>query len=157
MFQLHPTVQGRSDEDHSVVFCLGPSSLFALDTSSLRNMLNLGTKHPQLAEEFENGKFVVNKSSRGFSRIAIDRTHEQNNKCAKGDGGEIGLTENTSELRRWTVAGPEISRLIAEFEAAMEEDNAKAPDLRHHEQVKSIQSTFEKQVMDLSHRCRNNG
>jgi hypothetical protein len=29
-FQL----QGRSDEDHSVVFCLGPSSLFALDTSS---------------------------------------------------------------------------------------------------------------------------
>ena len=67
----------------------------------------------------------------------------------KGDGGEIGLTENSSELRRWTVAGPEKSRLIAEFEAAMEEDQAKAPDLRHYEQVKSIQSTFEKQVLDL--------
>jgi len=40
-------------------------------------------------------------------------------------------------------------RLIAEFEAAMEEGNAKAPDLRHHEQVKSIQCTFEKQVLAL--------
>jgi hypothetical protein len=45
--------------------------------------------------------------------------------------------------------GPEISRLIAEFEALMEEDRAKAPDLRYHEQVKSIQNTFEKQVLDL--------
>ena len=116
----------------------------------LRDMLSLGTKHPHLAEEFENGNFVVHKSSRAFSRIPIDQAHEQNNKCVKGDGGAIGLTENTSELRRWMVAGPEISRLIAEFEAAMEEDqdHAKAP-LRHHEQFKSIQSTFEKQVLDL--------
>ena len=47
------------------------------------------------------------------------------------------------------VVGPEISSLIAEFEGAMEEDHAKAPDLHHHEQVKGIQSTFEKQVLDL--------
>ena len=105
MSQLHPTVQGRSDEDHSVVFCLGPSSLFALDTSSLRNMLNLGTKHPQLAEEFENGKFVVNKSSRAFSRIPIDRTHEQNNKCAKGEREKCLFNDalNTFYLRLYGV------------------------------------------------------
>ena len=112
-------------------------------------MLSLGTKHPHQAEEFENGNFVMHKSSRAFSRIPIDQAHEQNNKCVRGDGGVIGLTENTSELRRWMVAGPDISRLVAEFEAAMEEYHAKAPDLRHHEQVKNIQSTFEKQVLDL--------
>jgi len=115
----------------------------------LRDMLSIGTKHPQLAKEFEDGNFVVHKTGRAFSGIPIDQAHEQNNKCVKGDGGAIGLTENTSELLRWMVAGPEIARLIAEFEAAMEEGNAKAPDLRHHEQVKSIQSTFEKQVLAL--------
>ena len=31
----------------------------------------------------------------------------------------------------------------------MKEDHAKAPDLHHHKQVKSIQCTFEKQVLDL--------
>ena len=115
----------------------------------LRVMLSLGTKHPHLAEEFKNGNFVVHKSSRAFSRIPIGQTREQNNKCVKGDGGTIGLTENTSELHWWLVTGPEISRIIAEFEAAMEEDNAKAPDLHHHEPVESIQITFEKQVLDL--------
>ena len=42
--------------------------------------------------------------------------HEQNNEVIKSDGGAIGVTEDPSVLRRWMVAGPEISRLVANYE-----------------------------------------
>jgi hypothetical protein len=38
------------------------------------------------------------------------------NEKMKGDGGVIGLTENPNALLRWIVAGPEITRVIEEFE-----------------------------------------
>ena len=34
----------------------------------------------------------------------------------KLDGDAIGLTEDLSALRRWTVTGPEMCRLVQEFE-----------------------------------------
>ena len=36
----------------------------------------------------------------------------------KGDGGAVGLTENPAALRRWMVSGPEMARLIGEFEVS---------------------------------------
>ena len=33
-----------------------------------------------------------------FSLIAFDHAHKQNNAIVKGDGGAIGLTENSSQL-----------------------------------------------------------
>ena len=47
-----------------------------------------------------------------FSAIPLDQAHEQNNAYVKGDGGAIGLTDNATALRRWMVAGPEVTRLI---------------------------------------------
>ena len=47
--------------------------------------------------------------------MAIDQAHEQSNAVVKGDGGAIGLTEDSAALRRWMIAGPEISRLVGEF------------------------------------------
>ena len=47
--------------------------------------------------------------------MAIDQAYEQNNAVSKGDRGVIGLTEDQTALRRWTVAGPELSRLVDEF------------------------------------------
>ncbi|VDI11877.1 Hypothetical predicted protein, partial [Mytilus galloprovincialis] len=85
--------------------------------------------------------------------ITIDQAHEQNNKLVKGDGGAIGLTENMTQLQRWMVSGPEIARVINEFESAQErikKDQSKGPDLRHHEQVKSRQDTFARQFDDES-------
>ena len=52
----------------------------------LRDMVTLKEKHPQLAQQFESGKFVVHKSSRQFSGMAIDQAHEQANAVIKGDG-----------------------------------------------------------------------
>ena len=48
--------------------------------------------------------------------MPIDQAHEQNNAFAKGDGGAVGLTDNPSALRRWMIAGPEIARVIGEFD-----------------------------------------
>ena len=58
---------------------------------------------------------LIKETDSKFSNIAIDQAHEQNNAIVKGDGGAIGLTEEPAALRRWMVAGPEISRLIDEF------------------------------------------
>ena len=53
-----------------------------------------------VARSFDDGFFTVNKSSKRFAANAIDQAHEQNNAIVKGDGGAVGLTENSSALRR---------------------------------------------------------
>ena len=98
--------------------------MFALDHTNysrwlsvhIRDMMTLGEKHPDVLREFEHGNFVVHKTTNNFSAIAIDQCHEQNNAMVKGSGGAIGLTGNPGALRRWMVAGPEIARIITEFE-----------------------------------------
>ena len=82
----------------------------------LRDMMCLEKQHPDVAREFHQGNFVVHKSDKNFSAMAIDQAHEQNNAVIKGDGGAIGVTEDPSALRRWMVAGTEISRLVANYE-----------------------------------------
>ena len=64
-----------------------------------------------------------------------------------GDGGIIGITTDPHALRRWMVSGPEISRIIQEFEGARERTtNAKQ---KHHEQTQATQIKFAKQVQSL--------
>ncbi|MES9879584.1 MAG: TCR domain-containing protein, partial [Sedimenticola sp.] len=135
---------------------------FALDHTNysrwlpvhLRDMMNLENMHPDIAAQFESGKFVIKKTHRRFSSIAIDQCHEQNNCIVKDEGGAIGLTENTSQLLRWMVAGPEMARVIGEFEHSAESIKRKmsqGPDVKHHEQTRSVQATFVKQVRSLCH------
>ena len=80
----------------------------------LRDIASLQKFHLKIAEEFANGNFTVRKTGKAFSNMAIDQAHEQNNAVVNGDGGAIGLTEDPSPLRRWMVAGPELSRLVNE-------------------------------------------
>ena len=115
----------------------------------LRDMVTLAEKHPAVHQEILNGNFTVNKTGRTFSNISIDQAHEHNNACVKGDGGAVGLIQNPAALRRWMVSGPEMARLIEEFQASMEKPEEK-PDFRHHEQCKSIQMAFFNQVKALT-------
>ena len=62
-------------------------------------MANLCTAHPQIAEEFNSGNFIVRKTGRAFSAMAIDQAHEHNNCAVKSDGGAIGLTQSPDALR----------------------------------------------------------
>ena len=87
----------------------------------IRDMNLLGKIHPNTLTEFKKGHFTVRKTLNRFSAIAIDHVHEQNNKWVKGDGGVIGLTENSTELLHWTVSGLEIARIINEFQCDFNE------------------------------------
>ncbi|KAK6196169.1 hypothetical protein SNE40_001446 [Patella caerulea] len=42
----------------------------------IRDMMSLEQQHPDVAKEFHNGNFVIHKSRREFSAMAIDQTHE---------------------------------------------------------------------------------
>ena len=83
-------------------------------------MVTLMDVHPTVFAEFLKRTFVVKKTARRFSAIAIDHAHEQNNASVKGDGGAVGLTKNHGALRRWIVSGPEMARVIGKFEASTE-------------------------------------
>lgn len=77
-----------------------------------RDMLPLEQKHPQLAQEFQSGNFVVHKSSRQFPAVAIDQAHEQVNAIIMSNEGAIGVTEDPSALRIWIITAPEVTHLV---------------------------------------------
>ena len=117
----------------------------------LRDKFALKDNAPDVALEFRKGNFTVSKTTCRFSAMAIDQAHEQNNALVKGDGGAVGLTENPNALRRWMVSGPEIARVISEFESSIlaQTSRNKNDNLKHHEETPSIQSAFRKDVKAL--------
>ena len=54
-----------------------------------RDTVQLKDFHPKVYEHFESGAFVVNKTTRVFSAIALDHAHEQENAAIKGDDGAV--------------------------------------------------------------------
>ena len=113
----------------------------------IRDMTQLSHINASVLSEFMAGKFTVNKTGRAFSSIAIDQAHEQLNAAVKGDGGIIGLTENETALRRWLIAGPEIARLLDDFESSSQQSVSFTP--VHHEEKPGLQNTFIREVKAL--------
>ena len=113
-------------------------------------MMTLHERHPDVASQFAQGGFVVHKTKRPFSTIAIDHAHKQHNKIVKGDGGAVGLLQNPRALLRWMVAGPELARAIEEFEINCLNHcsgNIDTSNLKHHEDTVLV--TFAKDVRAL--------
>lgn len=108
-------------------------------------MVTLRETHPDVAAEFRKGNFSICKSAQAFSAIAVDYVHEQLNQLIKEDGGAIGLTGNEHTLRRWMIAGPEIVRMINEFETVVDKSDCKHPEL-----TPSCQSRLIKDVTNLT-------
>ena len=73
--------------------------------------------------------------------------HEQVNAQVKGEGGAIGLTENPAALRRWMIAGPEVARIIQEFEETYSKVSEEK--CHHHEQIPGVQAAFKEDVLSL--------
>ena len=100
----------------------------------LRDMYRLKDVAPDVAVQFQQGKFAVSKTSKPFLAIPIDQAHERNNALVKREAGAVGLTENPSALRRWMVTGPEIPRIINAFETSMvTECTENEQSKKHHE------------------------
>ena len=113
----------------------------------LRDMAELSTKHPEVAKQFNDGNFTITKTNRVFSAIRIDQAHEQSNVFIKGDGGAVGLTDNPDAFRRWMVAGPDVAMVIEEFHNEQQHLAGKAN--KHHDQIRSVQTAFAKDVRCL--------
>ena len=101
----------------------------------VRDMATLHKSHPNVYQKFTSRAFAVQKSKNAFSAIV------------KGEGGAVGLTENPSALRRWTIGGPEIARMVTEYEGQSAPEKKQSP--KHHEQVPSVQNSFLKNVKSL--------
>lgn len=116
-------------------------------TVHIKDLEMLPSTAPTINSEFNNGKFVISKTKTLFSALAIDQAHEQNNAMLKADGGAVGLMQDPVSLRRFTVAGPEVSSLLTEFK--IQTDNSLENTAVHHEQYNSFQSNFLQNCQDL--------
>ena len=58
----------------------------------------------------------------------------------------IGITDNPNALLRWITAGPEIARIIEEFESTFQQQTKST---KHHDQSPSVQRQFAKHVMAM--------
>ena len=106
-----------------------------------------------IKQEFENDRhWVISKTMNSFLAIPFDQAHEQENKVVKGSGGAVGLTENPVAFKRRMLSGPEVARLVTQFqEENFYDDDPEIPkNFKHHEQGISTQKTFHKQVNSLS-------
>ena len=103
--------------------------------------------HPNVHNEFSRDKFTVQKTNRKFSRIGLDHNQEQLNAKVKGVSVVIGLTEEESALRQWHIAGPEIARLLEEYEANEAEILAVR---EHHDSSRATQRKFKQDVKLLA-------
>jgi len=75
----------------------------------LKDLDNLSTS---LFNEFVRGSFTVNKNACVFSGMGVDQAHEQNNKCAKIDGGAIGILDNELAQLEWSLTGPLLAEML---------------------------------------------
>ena len=90
-------------------------------SAHIPDMNLLSSTHPDIHQEFTNGSFVVHKTEKVFSSIA---------------------------LRRWMIAGPEVARIIQEFEETYSKKVSEEK-RHHHEQIPGVQAAFKKDVLSL--------
>ena len=85
-----------------------------------------------------NGSGWVQALAEAGTALPLDQNHEQENAIVKGDGGNIGLTENPPALQKWAVIGPEKSTLLVMSEETFME--VVQPDYKHHEEGAASQT-----------------
>ena len=75
-------------------------------------------RYPSEYKKFAAGNFWFLKTNKEFSRMALDQLHEQNNKCIKSVSSATPIIywQDDSALVRWELCGPELCRIVEEFE-----------------------------------------
>ena len=85
----------------------------------------------------------TNKDPKSIFLHGIDQCHKQLNTIVKGDGGALGITEDEEKFRKWMVCGPEIARMVKEFEhvTILKDEDTQ---FRHHEDTltKAVQQSL---------------
>ncbi|KAG1672959.1 CUGBP Elav-like family member 2 [Nymphon striatum] len=122
------------------------STLAGVNSNTLSNMAAIASVNG-LGNNCPSAVDALTQAYSGVPQYS-HQAHEQNNACIKGDGGAVGLTDNPNALRRWMVAGPEVSRVIGEFDDA-QQYKKKQTDTRHHDQTAGVQKAYAKDVTSL--------
>ena len=110
-------------------------------------MLLIKKQNGDLYKDVKNKKFVVQKLARKFSLIAMNHNHERKNVIGKGVGG---AREDDEALRRWCVCGPEVARVLKEFEACRTPIKELTVVKEHHKANTLAQKTFMIDVKNLT-------
>ena len=81
----------------------------------------------------------------------VYKINKQNNEIINGDGGFIGLTQDPNALLKWAVSGPEVVRVISEFESSIVTNTGTGmrDATEQHDQNRSAQQRFSSQVQNL--------
>ena len=102
-------------------------------------MMNVRVKHPDPYRQFADGLVTIAKTQHPFPMIGFDQNHEQQKKELKMHGVTLNLSDERV-FTEWAVAGPEIARVITEFEVRML--TRKNAVFKHHVQSPSVQQRF---------------
>ena len=126
---------------------------FALDhtnyarwlTIHVFDLISLPITHPDVYQQMLKGFFSFAKTKRPFSRMALDQVHEQNNKIIKGVGGATSLlnTQDESALIRWETCGPEVARIVLEFQDSLYKQDASSSAAKNHEDYEKFNRDVE--------------
>ena len=103
----------------------------------------IGLTWPEVYSELMKGHFSFLKTKSLFSIMPLDQMHEQNNKYIKGFSGATHLVNHCddSAFVRWELCGPELSRILCEFEEDI--DVPKGQKIhRHHGDNVTFQNNF---------------
>ena len=105
-------------------------------------------------DRFNEGFFTFQKAENQFSQIVLDQVHGQNNRTTKSCGGVTDLVNNVEEsaLIRWETCGPEVTRIINEFEKSMKLEAPEEDDSNlhlHHEDSATYEKKFSSDVKNL--------
>ena len=118
------------------------------------DLVNLQELFPDVHAEMMKGNFSFLKTKSQYSRMALDQVHEQNNKIIKGAGGATQLLNraNESALIRWETCGPDIARIVGEFEDLLHssDNDTLETTKKHHEDTPSFRLKFKKDVQTLT-------
>ena len=99
--------------------------------------------NPDVNDAFINeGNFVISRTPNVFSAMNNDQCYDQLNKLLKGDGGDTGIAEDEDRLRKWMVCGPEVARIVMEFEKNSVLKQTRKIEYRHHEETVAYQKRF---------------
>ncbi len=77
----------------------------------LADMSILPQTAARVFDEFENGNFVVKKTSKTFNQLSVDQALEHVNKQGKVAGGLIGITRSESAREKWCLTYNDMARL----------------------------------------------
>ena len=143
----------RSEEDSRYVIKLAEltkmyvSWLERLGIEQLSRVRSTTLKTRILAQfpdisEYKEGRDILLAFNKDIG-LSLKKAYNYN---YNGDGGAIGLTQNPELLQRWMIAGPEVARIICEFESYLKQHHNLFEGTCHHEQSKATQTAFTNHV-----------